>query len=61
MSNNEQTSIDGRIDDLAKLSFLNENILLEHLRQRYERDLIYVSFSRRSTFNVEKVKRISIV
>lgn len=42
MNNNEQpTSIDGQIDDLAKLSFLNENILLEHLRQRYERDLIY--------------------
>lgn len=29
-------------DDLAKLSFLDENILLEHLKQRYDNDLIYV-------------------
>ncbi|CAF3676597.1 unnamed protein product [Rotaria sp. Silwood1] len=28
-------------DDLAKLSLLTEDILLEHLKERYERDLIY--------------------
>ena len=33
----------GNCDDLAKLSLLTEDILLEHLKHRYERDLIYVS------------------
>ncbi|CAF4150056.1 unnamed protein product, partial [Rotaria sp. Silwood2] len=28
-------------DDLAKLSLLTEDILLEHLKERYEKDLIY--------------------
>lgn len=32
-----------KYDDLAKLSLLTEDILLEHLKQRYEKDLIYVS------------------
>lgn len=39
------TSIVGKYDDLAKLSLLTEDILLEHLKHRYERDLIYVSHS----------------
>ena len=34
---------DGQCEDLAKLSLLTEDILLEQLKQRYERDLIYVS------------------
>lgn len=59
MNNNEQqTSINGQIDDLAKLSFLNENILLENLRQRYERDLIYVNFSRRLKSKKKNVCRL---
>ena len=35
-------SISGKYDDLAKLSLLTEDILLEHLKSRYENDLIYV-------------------
>jgi len=42
-SDNKTTSIVGKYDDLAKLSLLTEDILLEHLKHRYERDLIYVS------------------
>ena len=30
-------------DDLAKLSLLTEDILLEHLKHRYDKNLIYVS------------------
>jgi myosin heavy subunit len=41
----DPTSIIGKYDDLAKLSLLTEDILLEHLKHRYERDLIYVSHS----------------
>lgn len=37
------TNIVGNCDDLAKLSLLTEDILLEHLKRRYEQDLIYVS------------------
>jgi myosin heavy subunit len=37
------SSIVGKYDDLAKLSLLTEDILLDHLKHRYERDLIYVS------------------
>ena len=37
------SSIVGEHDDLATLSLLTEDILLEHLKQRYARDLIYVS------------------
>lgn len=33
--------ITGKYDDLAKLSLLTEDILLEHLKSRYENDLIY--------------------
>ena len=43
------SSIIGEHDDLAKLSLLTEDILLEHLKQRYGRDVIYVS---RSTTHV---------
>jgi myosin heavy subunit len=39
----DTTSIIGKYDDLAKLSLLTEDILLEHIKYRYERDLIYVS------------------
>ena len=41
----DPTSIIGKYDDLAKLSLLTEDILLEHLKHRHERDLIYVSHS----------------
>jgi myosin heavy subunit len=41
-SDKETISIVGKYDDLAKLSHLTEDILLEHLKHRYERDLIYV-------------------
>lgn len=33
----------GETDDLASLSRLDENILLEELRSRYSKDRIYVS------------------
>ena len=33
----------GMIDDLASLSVLDEKTLLEELRIRYSRDIIYVS------------------
>ena len=33
----------GETDDLATLSRLDENILLEELRSRYSKDRIYVS------------------
>ena len=36
------SSLSNQCDDLAKLSLLNEDILLQHLQQRYEQDLIYV-------------------
>jgi myosin heavy subunit len=42
-SDKDTTTIAGKCDDLAKLSFLTEDILLGHLKQRYENDLIYVS------------------
>ena len=35
----------GETDDLATLSRLDENILLEELRSRYSKDRIYVSSS----------------
>lgn len=35
--------IRGETDDLASLSRLDENILLEELRSRYSQDRIYVS------------------
>lgn len=35
--------IRGETDDLASLSRLDENILLEELRSRYSKDRIYVS------------------
>lgn len=34
---------DGLCENLAKLSLLTEDILLDELKQRYEHDLIYVS------------------
>lgn len=37
-------------DDLAKLSLLTEDILLEHLKERYNQDLIYVSISLKYNF-----------
>jgi myosin heavy subunit len=43
-SDKKPTSIVDKYDDLAKLSLLTEDILLEHIKHRYERDLIYVSF-----------------
>jgi myosin heavy subunit len=42
-SDKDTASTGGEYDDLAKLSLLTEDILLEHLKQRYGRDLIYVS------------------
>lgn len=33
----------GLVNDLATLSDLDENILLEELRARYNKDIIYVS------------------
>lgn len=39
------TNIVGNCDDLAKLSLLTEDILLEHLKHRYDQDRIYVSHS----------------
>ena len=44
VSDKDILSKDGQYDDLAKLSFLTEDILLEQLKQRYEKDLIYVSY-----------------
>ncbi|CAF1014750.1 unnamed protein product [Adineta ricciae] len=41
VSDKDTLSKDGHYDDLAKLSFLTEDILLEQLKQRYEKDLIY--------------------
>ena len=38
-------SMADKYDDLAKLSHLTEDILLKHLKQRYEKDLIYVRIS----------------
>ena len=32
----------GSVDDLATLSELNENIILEELQARYNQDVIYV-------------------
>lgn len=43
-SDKDTLSKDGQYDDLAKLSFLTEDILLEQLKQRYEKDVIYVSY-----------------
>jgi myosin heavy subunit len=42
-SDKDTTTIVSKCDDLAKLSFLTEDILLEHIKRRYETDLIYVS------------------
>lgn len=42
-TNQKPTSIIGKYDDLAKLSLLTEDMLLEHLKERYEKDLIYVN------------------
>lgn len=39
----------GDTDDLATLSRLDENILLEELRSRYSKDRIYVSSVRTPT------------
>ncbi|CAF1195399.1 unnamed protein product [Adineta ricciae] len=41
VSDKDTLSKGGHYDDLAKLSFLTEDILLEQLKQRYEKDLIY--------------------
>ncbi|CAF1090703.1 unnamed protein product [Adineta steineri] len=41
LSDKDTISIEGKYDDLAKLSHLTEDILLEQLKQRYEQDLIY--------------------
>lgn len=44
LSDKESTSTEiGECHDLAKLSLLTEDILLEHLKRRYEQDVIYVS------------------
>lgn len=44
--------ITGKYDDLAKLSLLTEDILLEHLKSRYENDLIYVRILLLKKFNL---------
>ena len=36
----------GRVDNLALLSTLDEKALLEELRTRYSREIIYVSLTR---------------
>ena len=40
----------GETEDLSTLSSLDENILLEELKQRYSQDKIYVSHDRISKF-----------
>ena len=40
-------------DDLAKLSVLNETILLENLKQRYDNDLIYVRLTLTCSLKIE--------
>ncbi len=45
LTQEQQLLSSNKYDDLAKLSLLTEDILLEHLKQRYDTDLIYVSFS----------------
>jgi myosin heavy subunit len=45
LTQEQQLLSSNKYDDLAKLSLLTEDILLEHLKQRYDNDLIYVSFS----------------
>jgi hypothetical protein len=36
-------NVNGRIDDLAKLTDLDDQTIIQELKDRYERNIIYVS------------------